>query len=682
MKAVKNNNADLGERLGILEWFPMGERDIVERTLESMRDLGVRQLRTGASWADWHTEGGREWFEWLMPRLAEEPNLDLLPCFNYTPPSLGVTPMTSAPPRNPKAFADFVDAFVGRYGDGFEYLELWNEPNNLAEWDYTRDPHWNVFAEMVGGAAFWANKLGKKVVLGGMSPIDPGWLDLMFQRGLMQYVDVVGVHGFPGTWEKNWTAWDEQIARVREVIDLHAGNQRIWITEVGYSTRQHREFVQAEVFVDTLEAPVDRLYWYAMHDLATERPSVLGLHFDERDYHCGLKTERGKAKLLYRLWRDRGSDGVVDAVTAWRAPRPKTKDAALVTGGAGFVGSNVAHRLLEQGRTVVVLDNLDRPGVEQNLQWLRSNHGDKLHFVPGDVRDPLIVRHVLDGVSDVYHFAAQVAVTTSLDDPREDFQVNAAGTLTLLEAIWARRERPTLLFTSTNKVYGGLYDIDFEEEETRWSPRDDRLRKHGVSEAQPIALCSPYGCSKGAADQYVLDYARTFGLEAVVFRMSCIYGPRQFGTEDQGWVAHFLLKALHGEEITIYGDGKQVRDILFVDDLVEAMFLVRKNISKLSGRAFNIGGGPQNATSLLELLDRIATLEARPPKVTFAPWRASDQRYYVSDTRSFQKATRWKPRVEKSDGIERLHSWLRGFVGSGSMCADAPRGALAQAAGE
>jgi CDP-paratose 2-epimerase len=337
-----------------------------------------------------------------------------------------------------------------------------------------------------------------------------------------------------------------------------------------------------------------------------------------------------------------------------------TTEAVLVTGGAGFVGSNLAKRLMDDGRTVIVLDSLERPGVERNLEWLREAHPKRLRFVPGDVRDPLVVRRALRGVGEVYHCAAQVAVTTSIADPMEDFSVNLAGTLNLLEAMRERANPPRLLFTSTNKVYGGLSEVELTETETRWVAKDALLRDFGVGEDHPIQLSSPYGCSKGAADQYVLDYARTFGLHAIVFRMSCIYGPRQFGTEDQGWVAHFVMSALRGETITIYGDGKQVRDVLCVDDLVDAVLLARRHFPRLSGQAFNIGGGPSSAISILELLSSITALERRAPKVTFAPWRLADQRYYVSDTRRFQRLTSWKPKVHPDEGIERLRNWLWG----------------------
>lgn len=330
----------------------------------------------------------------------------------------------------------------------------------------------------------------------------------------------------------------------------------------------------------------------------------------------------------------------------------------LITGGAGFIGSNLAHRLLGMGQRVRVLDNLSRPGVEQNLQWLREIHGERLEMIVADVRDMAKVRQAMAGITHVFHFAAQVAVTTSLVDPQGDFSVNAQGTLNVLEAVRAQRTPPPLVLTSTNKVYGGLEDVGLEVRDGRYAPLDAGLHANGVSEARPLDFHSPYGCSKGTADQYVIDYARSFGLVTTVFRMSCIYGPRQFGTEDQGWVAHFVLRALRGEPITLYGDGRQVRDVLFVDDLVDAFLLAREHGPKLAGRAFNMGGGPANAISLLDLLDRIEDLHGRRPKVDFDRWRTGDQRYYVSDTRAFQQATGWQPQVAADDGIAHLYRWL------------------------
>jgi CDP-paratose 2-epimerase len=331
---------------------------------------------------------------------------------------------------------------------------------------------------------------------------------------------------------------------------------------------------------------------------------------------------------------------------------------ALITGGAGFVATNIADRLLRDGWRVRLFDNLSRAGVEQNAAWLNAQHGGRVELMVGDVRDAAAMRKAVAGARRVFHFAAQVAVTTSLVDPFLDFDVNARGTLNLLEAVRALEDPPSLLFTSTNKVYGNLDDVPLRTEGKRYKPESHPVARRGISEERALDFHSPYGCSKGAADQYVLDYARTFGLRAAVFRMSCIYGPHQFGTEDQGWVAHFLIQALRGRPLTLYGDGLQVRDILYVEDLADAMMAVHEAIDAASGEAFNIGGGPANTISLLELLDLIGELLGERPVPTFEPWRPADQRYYVSDTSKFQELTGWRPRVGVRDGVMRLAAWL------------------------
>ena len=336
----------------------------------------------------------------------------------------------------------------------------------------------------------------------------------------------------------------------------------------------------------------------------------------------------------------------------------RARDRAVVTGGAGFVGTNLTSRLVEEGKEVVVFDNLSRPGVEQNLDWLLETFGDRIVVEESDIRNAGALQRALAGASEVFHLAAQVAVTTSLDDPLADFRTNVQGTVRLLEEIRRLDDPPFLLFTSTNKVYGSLPDLDLELVGDRWQPADPAIREHGLSEARPLDFCTPYGCSKGAADQYVLDYAKSYGVPSVVFRMSCIYGPHQHGNEDQGWVAHFAIRALEREPITLYGDGAQVRDILFVDDPVDAMVVARGHARDVAGHAFNMGGGADNSVSLHEVLEQIADLDGRQPKTTFAEERAGDQRYYVADTSRFRAATGWRPRVSAEDGVERLYRWL------------------------
>jgi CDP-paratose 2-epimerase len=305
----------------------------------------------------------------------------------------------------------------------------------------------------------------------------------------------------------------------------------------------------------------------------------------------------------------------------------------LVTGGAGFIGCNLADRLATEGHDVLIYDSLTRAGVGDNLSWLKRRHPRLISAIVADIRDEAAVEEAASRASAVFHMAAQVAVTTSLDDPREDFEVNVRGTMLVLDAL---RRRPTpvpIVFASTNKVYGDLADVALVDDGARYLPCDAQLRAHGVSEDRAISFHTPYGCSKGAADQYVLDFARSFGLPTAVLRMSCIYGRRQRGTEDQGWVAHFLLRAMAGESITIYGDGRQVRDILFVDDAVAAYLAAWRRIGAVSGRAFNLGGGPGNAVSLLEVIRCIEQTLGVDVDLRSAAWRPGDQRYFVSDTR-------------------------------------------------
>lgn len=331
----------------------------------------------------------------------------------------------------------------------------------------------------------------------------------------------------------------------------------------------------------------------------------------------------------------------------------------VVTGGAGFLGANIADRLLSQGVPVVVVDDLSRPGVELNLEWLEQRHGALMTPLIDDIRDPDMVEDAVRGARAVLHLAAQVAVTTSLEDPVADFDINARGTLNVLEALRWQDDPPPLLFASTNKVYGKLMGADaLHRGHTRWEPREEE-RRRGCDEATPLDFYSPYGCSKGVADQYVLDYARVFGLATVVFRMSCLYGPRQFGNEDQGWIAHFLIRALRGEPITVFGDGRQVRDALYVEDAVEAWLLALRDVDRLAGRAFNLGGGPDSTLSLLELIERIGPLAGRQPEVRFAEARPGDQLWYVSDTGALQAATGWRPKVGLEAGLRQLADWLR-----------------------
>ncbi len=329
----------------------------------------------------------------------------------------------------------------------------------------------------------------------------------------------------------------------------------------------------------------------------------------------------------------------------------------LITGGAGFIGTNVARSYLEENQPVHIFDNLSRAGVEENILELQRTFPGRVLFTHGDIRDAAEVNNSVATATKIYHFAAQVAVTTSLEHPADDFQTNLAGTVNLLEAVRNSPFRPSVLFTSTNKVYGHLAGVGLIERLTRYEPEDSRIARMGAGEEQPLEFLSPYGCSKGSADQYVLDYARSYDIHATVFRMSCIYGPHQLGSEDQGWVAHFLRQALKAEPIRLYGDGKQVRDLLFVGDLVRAMRLAQENIRIATGRAFNMGGGPANSTSLLEVIDELRALTGNDIEIEWGPERVGDQKWYVADTSKIGKLLDWTPSVTVREGLRRLNDW-------------------------
>jgi CDP-paratose 2-epimerase len=330
----------------------------------------------------------------------------------------------------------------------------------------------------------------------------------------------------------------------------------------------------------------------------------------------------------------------------------------LITGGCGFIGCNLADRLAARGDGVTILDNHVRAGVKENAQWLKSRHGDRITIVTGDVRDPIPVIALVREAKAVLHLAAQVAVTSSLESPIDDFEINARGTLNVLEAIRLHNPTAPVLFASTNKVYGRLIrDDQITRIGQRYQPIDPALAD-GFSERAPLDLYSPYGCSKGAADQYVHDYARVYGLRSAVLRMSCIYGPRQFGNEDQGWIAHFMLSALRGRPLTIYGDGCQVRDALYVGDAVDAWLAVLEGIEATRGHVFNLGGGPSNAVSLLELIELIGQESGTKVAFSFADWRPGDQPWYVTDVSALAETTGWMPKTTLTDGLRALQSWL------------------------
>jgi len=331
----------------------------------------------------------------------------------------------------------------------------------------------------------------------------------------------------------------------------------------------------------------------------------------------------------------------------------------LITGGAGFVGCNLADYFLNKGCEVTVFDNLSRNGTEKNIEWLRTNHKTGLEFIKNDIRNfDDLVSASLDK-DFIFHTAGQVAVTTSLKKPREDFEINALGTFNVLEAARQSNLSPIIVFTSTNKVYGNnVNKIPLIEKETRYEFAEPKY-KTGIPESFPTDADehTPYGSSKYAADIYVRDFSTIYGLRTVTFRMSCIYGTRQFGNEDQGWIAHFTISSFFNRPLVIYGDGKQVRDILFVDDLVKAFEMACERIKKTKGKVYNIGGGINNTISLLELLDLLNNLGLNP-KYKFDEWRSADQKVYISDIKKSNEFS-WAPKISPGEGIKKLLEWIK-----------------------
>jgi len=327
----------------------------------------------------------------------------------------------------------------------------------------------------------------------------------------------------------------------------------------------------------------------------------------------------------------------------------------LVTGGLGFVGSNLCNRLLTEGWKVRIFDNASRRGVTHNLRWLEENHRGRFQWINADIRNFTALSRAAKGVDVVYHLASQVAVTTSVLNPREDFEINALGAFNVLEAAREQKRRPIIVFTSTNKVYGGMESEKVKEGKTKYSFAN---RPRGISESFPLDFHSPYGCSKGCADQYVHDYGRIYDIPTVVLRMSCIYGNRQFGNEDQGWVAHFVINALQNKHLTIYGDGKQVRDLLYIDDLVNVLCGVVRKIKITSGQVYNVGGGPSNAISVWrEFGPMLKKVIGSLPKTTYKTWRAGDQPIYISDITKISKDLGWTPKINLEEGVRRLVAW-------------------------
>jgi CDP-paratose 2-epimerase len=612
--------------VGVTEDFQPGDHQKVEQVLGSISHIGAAQLRTSVALADFAQPRGRKWYAWLFPRIIHV--IPVIPCLDFF--------AAGHIKEEPGKLVDLVEYFITCHGSEFEWLELGCSTG--AE----------DLLSMKDDVLRLVKKLGRKVAV-------PAFLlENMNEADL-----IAGIHPQPYA-----VVLRRETGKAATSLDLLVhefrgrpgqSTKEIWIAETDQITASEGGMDQVAEFCQLMKAGADRVFWPKFRD-ADHEPD----RYMENPTRAGLVRTDGTPKLLYRLLAKHGPDGATALQRMVRRHRADSQEQyALITGGAGFVGTNLANRLAGQGKKVMIFDNLSRAGVEENLQWLCTRHGERISVKIADIRDSRLLKSALENASQVYHFAAQVAVTTSLIDPVGDFAVNAGGTLQLLDSLRSLTDPPPLLFTSTNKVYGKLADLPLIAGEKAYYPADNQVRREGIGENRPLDFYSPYGCSKGTADQYVHDFSRMYGLPAVVFRMSCIYGPHQYGTEDQGWVAHFLIRALRDQPITLFGDGKQVRDILYIDDLVDALLAAMAHMDSISGRIFNIGGGPDNAISLLEFLSQIDRINGSSAPVGFGPWRPGDQTYYVSDTTAFRTCTGWRPRIGFEEGISALYQWLR-----------------------
>lgn len=634
---------------GISGWLQPGAYGAAEQFLDESRALRAQYLRLAITVGQWDRREGRVWIRWLAKAASS---------FEFTLALYRHVP-TAAPALPPV-----------RIGEAAAYRriieELGEELATRCAWlelaDPLGPPVWPD-ASSACGALFDALRLpsGLRWCLGGL-PLDSAWVNTARANGVLRSAAALAF--------SHWSP-DQDVEPLVAAVGDAAGAQQaraLWLTPIrlpAKAVEAGRLGACIGACVELLESAADRFYFPL-------RPALTPQHHAPGDPAAGAEA------LAARLLRDGGGAalrGLHERLEVGR--RARVTDHDLVIGGAGFVGCNMAARLAASGRNVLVLDNLSRAGTEHNLSWLSRRFPHQIRALIADIRDEEAVDYAVERAQRVFHFAAQVAVTTSLTYPRHDHQVNATGTLNVLEALRRRREPPPLLFTSTNKVYGELADIALQLTASGYQPLDPAIRATGIDERRPLALCSPYGCSKGAADQYVLDYARSYGLPAVVFRMSCIYGPRQFGNEDQGWVAHFVRQTLAGGEITLYGDGHQIRDVLFVDDLVEAALRVLERLPTTAGEVFNIGGGAGQVLSLNGLLQLLGRLHGTTPAIHLEDWRPSDQRYYVSDSAKLYRTTGWRPEVSVEQGVYRLYEWMRAQVRSAGPPPDPAQGRVA-----
>ncbi|ODS86664.1 MAG: hypothetical protein ABS46_00780 [Cytophagaceae bacterium SCN 52-12] len=634
------------ERLGLLEWFHIGEYERVEATLPELRRLPFKRLRTGISWADYHSAEGRAWFDWLIPKLAGE--MELLPCFLYTPPSMGIVPKTSSPPKQPKAYADFLDVAVSRYGQYFEYAELWNEPNNLSEYDFTLDRDWRLFCEMIGAAAFWMKRRKKSTVLGGMAPIDPNWLRLMFARGIMDYIDVVGVHHFPGVFETRWDGWPAILEKIGSVIEEHGGTQRIWITETGYPTVHYREYEQLLRFAECSEAPVERVYWYGLKDLDEKYPTVDGFHLDDREYAFGMLTADGRSKLLHRqlvheplhVWKRRFRKW------GYHLPGESATPYILLIGGAGFAGAHLAASFLKENRPVEIFGIPEDPAAICNLEALHKRFGRLLRISIAGIRN----RHQLDAAVSRASFVYYMP--SCEDTGREDrASGDLHGALSLLELISARRPVLPVVYVSSYHVYGSLGDIVLWENDTSFEPI--RACDMSISESLPLQTASVRMATLRSVENYFLAYAAGCGMQAVVLRTGELYGRHFCGALPDSTLTRILSGC--AAQRNKAANLKDTRDWLAIEDLTQGLRVVRDCMPGLTGDVYNIGGGINNRSSYLEIAAFTGSNQRSVPESEADARTSETPRYFVSDIARLNRKTGWTPSIPVAEGIKNVY---------------------------
>lgn len=635
---------DVAPLVGLTVRLAKDARDHAERLSSFLEGSSIRHVRLEIEPGELAEPGGEAWTRWLLGRLSEK--AEVMPSFAALRQagSVDTTPLAGA-----------IEIALAWPDLRFEHVELALTPDRPG----STEAEDRLLGELAGRLV----NAGKKPVL-AVGSGQCRRLEVLAGSGGLAGFAAVALRGDvhrglapPGELSPVLPAFQEVLAGLGEPVEL-------WVGETGSPTSPAATGRQLAAFAQALALPVARVYWHGFGDPKCPTTGDNGAPAAS----FGLLDADGHPDLLARLLQMGGPAAALENAQRTRARahggqvRPM-----VVTGGAGFIGSGIADRLAGDGQTVLLLDNLEGRGAARNVEWLKERHGKKIVLVAGDVRDRELVRETISHAGAVLHLAGQVAVTRSLKDPQSDFETNAQGTLNVLEALRALHSPPSLLFASSAKVYGQLVTSQqLRRRQDRYVPEPERLAG-GCDETTPLDLRSPYGCSKGTADQYVLDYARTFELRAAVLRMGSVYGPRQHGDEDHGWVTHLLRSGLAGRQITIYGDGCQVRDLLFIDDCVEAWLRALAKVGKLSGRAFNLGGGPCRAVSLLDVLMMMGRVAGVHPKVRHAPWRTGDQLWYVSCTRAFEQATGWQATVEVEAGLRRLLAWLQGAAAPASV---------------